>query len=75
MPTIQASIEVEIWCSCGEGLCNKSDITTRNSHYCGEKHSITVEPCQKCLDKARDDGYDEGAASEKVHQEYLGNKS
>jgi hypothetical protein len=49
MPTVE--VNVEIWCSCGEGLCNQSW-----SHEGG----IQVEPCNKCLEKAKDDGYDEG---------------
>lgn len=51
MPVMQ--IEVEVWCSCGEGLCNQSSI-----HRTGR--GIEVEPCDKCLEKERKDGFDEG---------------
>ena len=51
MPTIE--IEVEIYCSCGEGLCGQSKGTT--SRYSGS--SITVELCEKCLDNAHTEGY------------------
>ena len=44
-------LEFEVWCSCGEGLCNQT--TDR-------KGGIIVEPCEKCLDKAKDEGYDDG---------------
>ena len=45
MPTIEA--EFEVFCACGNGLCsNTSD--------------STVEPCEKCLERARDEGYREG---------------
>jgi len=48
-------VEFEVVCSCGEGLCNQSEGTSsRNGLY------VTVDPCEKCLEKARDEGYDEG---------------
>lgn len=53
MPKI--AVDVSIYCSCGEGLCNQS---TPGSNRQGA--FITVEPCQKCLGKAKDDGKDEG---------------
>lgn len=54
MPEI--NVEVEIYCSCGNGLCNQSvgGIGRRGIPF------ITVEPCEKCLEKARREGYDEG---------------
>lgn len=54
MPEIE--VQVEIWCSCGEGLCNQS--TPGKDRHGDPK--ITVEPCQKCLDSARDDGRESG---------------
>jgi len=53
MPEI--SIEIEVWCSCGEGLCNQS---TGDSGRRGP--NITVEPCERCLVRARNEGYDKG---------------
>lgn len=59
MPTIE--IEVEVWCSCGEGLCSQS-----RTHRTGR--GVEVEPCEKCLEQARkegfDDGYEQGRADE-----------
>ena len=49
MPLIE--IEFEVWCSCGNGLCNQ----TRD-----RKGGIEVEPCEKCLEKAREEGKEEG---------------
>lgn len=47
-------LEFEVWCSCGNGLCNQTKDT---------KGGIIVEPCEKCLDnafeKGRNDGYNE----------------
>lgn len=54
MPTL--SIEFEVYCSCGNGLCGNST-EGRNGH----SEYITVEPCEKCLineyEKGIDDGY------------------
>ena len=44
-------IEFEIWCSCGNGLCNQ----TRDV-----KGGISVEPCENCLENAKDEGYNTG---------------
>lgn len=46
-------IEVEVWCSCGNGLCNQSTTERRGK-------GIVVEPCPDCLEKARDEGYAKG---------------
>jgi len=45
------SVEFEVWCSCGEGLCNQTKDV---------RGGIQVEPCANCLDKAMDAGYDKG---------------
>ena len=51
-------INVEIWCSCGAGLCNQSSTNKRGD-------GIIVDPCEVCLDNARgeakDEGYEQGA--------------
>lgn len=44
-------IEFEIWCSCGEGLCNQATEI---------RGGISVEPCEKCIERARDEGYNDG---------------
>ena len=49
------TVDINVYCSCGEGLCNQSKI--KNDRY---GISLTVEPCQKCLDRAKDSGKDEG---------------
>ena len=45
------SIEFEVWCSCGNGLCGQAK---------DRKDGIEVEPCKKCLEAAREEGYNEG---------------
>ncbi len=49
---IDVSVEFEVWCSCGAGLCRQTTV---------DGTSITVEPCEACCEKARDEGYDEGS--------------
>jgi len=50
MPTLN-NIEFEVWCSCGNELCNQTKDV---------KGGIEVEPCEKCLDRVNAEGYDEG---------------
>ncbi len=45
------AIEFEVWCSCGNGLCNQCSET---------RGGIAVEPCEKCIEEAKTEGYDEG---------------
>lgn len=51
MPELK--IEFEVFCSCGNGLCNKTTVDRRND-------KITIEPCEVCLGKAKDEGHQEG---------------
>ena len=54
MPTLE--LEFEVFCSvCGAGLCNNSS-EGRNSH----SQYISLEPCENCLEQAREEGRDEG---------------
>ena len=46
-------ITVEIWCSCGNGLCNQASTDKYGT-------GIIVEPCEKCVETARDEGHDAG---------------
>lgn len=50
------SIEFSVYCSCGEGLCSTTEVS--HNQY-GEPH-VTIEPCEKCLEKAKDEGDTEG---------------
>lgn len=59
MPDV--TFQIEVYCdTCGEGLCNQTTFTeTRHRH----EPSLRVEVCQKCLERARSEGYDEGYAA------------
>ena len=55
--TINVELEVEVFCAgCGAGLCKQSK--AGNTNY-RKQTFIEVEPCEKCLEKARDEGRQE----------------
>lgn len=53
------SVEFEVFCSCGEGLCNQSDTRKSRNRLSPQ---VVVQPCDKCLDKAREEGREAGYA-------------
>lgn len=55
MPILE--LEFEVYCSCGEGLCNQSTEGRTLGRGMGY---ITVSPCEHCSSKARNEGYDDG---------------
>ncbi len=53
-----SEIKVEVYCQvCGEKLCQYEKVG-KDCHNC----VIRVSPCKKCLEKARNAGYDAGYA-------------
>lgn len=56
MPSFDIEVEFEVFCSCGNGLCNQS-VAKSDSR---RRLSVTVEPCEKCKRKNYDDGYEDG---------------
>ena len=67
MPQVVA--EFEIWCqSCGKGLCmNVSEDPSRRS---STGNSLSIEPCERCLKTAEEEGFEEGlkAAQEEMSE-------
>jgi len=55
MPDVR--VEIEVWCSCGEGLCGQSR---------GRAGGIVVEPCKRCQQEAHDEGYEEAMRAQEV---------
>lgn len=55
MPEIEVNIEV--YCTCGEGLCNQTE-STRTRHR--KEAAFIVTPCEKCMARARDTGDEKG---------------
>ncbi|KKN42828.1 hypothetical protein LCGC14_0709600 [marine sediment metagenome] len=51
MPKVYGHVDVEVWCSCGEGLCGQS---------VGGDGLITIAVCGKCTEVARQEGYEDG---------------
>ena len=72
MPTME--VDFEVWCTCGNGLCNQTKVKGNDIH---------VEPCDNCLENAKkesfdeghDEGYQEGYKEGKEHYEELNNES
>jgi len=56
MPILE--VEFDVYCSCGNPLCNQTEIV--ESKYKKGLSQVVIEPCERCLEKARDEGYDEG---------------
>jgi hypothetical protein len=55
--TPDVAIEVEVWCgNCGDGLCGQSIA----GHRQRRGHHITVQPCEMCVNVAREEGYEKG---------------
>ena len=53
----EMSVEFEVWCGCGNGLCGQVTVSVKRSIP-----QIVVEPCEQCLDKARNEGENDGYA-------------
>jgi hypothetical protein len=55
MPKFLAPIDFEVWCTCGEGLCLKSEGVDEGKRVWKEGYhigpAIVVEPCPKCRKK------------------------
>lgn len=54
----EVEVEFEVFCArCGAGLCNQSEGGNTN----GRRFPyVSVEPCNNCLESAKDDGYYKG---------------
>ena len=64
MPEIthEVSVEIEVSCNvCGSSLT--TSISTGNSPYQLGTPIVEVDPCETCMDKAKDEGYAGGEAS------------
>jgi hypothetical protein len=60
MPEFEVNVVFDVYCSCGAALCNQSSTQDYRRGHGGTPRSLTVEPCQSCLDRIKDEGYDEG---------------
>lgn len=56
MPSL--TVEFEVYCGkCGAGLCQQSEV--RKGDWRSQP-GINVDPCEKCLEEAKDEGDEEG---------------
>ncbi len=53
MPSFE--VEFEVYCSCGMGLCQQSEGKNTRTGLI-----VTVQPCEECLKKAKEEGWDKG---------------
>lgn len=63
-------IEFEVWCSqCGAGICGNADV--RRGRGYGGTQRVYIQPCERCIENASDEGYDLGweVGSERGHED------
>lgn len=54
----EITVRIEIFCArCGAGLCNQ---TSERPAISRQTPAFDVEPCEECLRRAREEGYDDG---------------
>jgi hypothetical protein len=58
MPSFDVPFEFEVYCgTCGAGLCCNS----REGYTTGRSYPyISVDACDACIERAKEDGFDEG---------------
>ena len=49
------NFQFEVYCKCGNGLCNHTKIEDSKLGPV-----ITIDPCDKCITRASEEGYDKG---------------
>jgi hypothetical protein len=63
MPYVTITTEVETeenidcYCECGEPIC---DLVTVKDTDRGRSPRFIIQPCEKCIKAAKEEGYDEG---------------
>jgi hypothetical protein len=58
MPELTADIPFNVYCDCGAALCGQTHVDRNNN--------VTIAPCERCLEEARKEGYDEGVKDGKA---------
>lgn len=55
------TVSFECYCSyCGAGICN--NVTVKEAAWKG-RIRLDIEPCEKCLESAKEEGFEDGVAS------------
>jgi hypothetical protein len=66
---VTVTVEFEVFCgTCGAGLCNRSETGKTNRR---QQLFVSVEACEKCLEKAREDSHSDGYHSRDDEAESL----
>lgn len=53
----EMSVEFDVYCSCGNGLCNQTEVKAPDR---GFLWTVTIVPCEVCLDDAKEEGHSAG---------------
>ena len=48
------TVDFEVFCSCGAAMCGSSRVSRQRGY-----NQLVVEPCENCMERARQDGRDE----------------
>jgi hypothetical protein len=60
-PEFNVEVEFDVYCGkCGNALCPQSRTDDYRRGYGGQTRAVHVDPCDRCLDEAKSEGYDEG---------------
>jgi len=60
MPEFTVDVEFDVYCGkCGAALCRQSRTTDHQRGF-NRGRFIEVDPCEKCMDAAKEDGCNEG---------------
>lgn len=57
MPEFNVEVIFDVYCSCGEALCNQSSTKDYDHTYRHTARAVTVAPCEACKSAAYDEGY------------------
>ena len=56
----EITVNIEIYCAvCGNGICQNATPRTQSSGYNNEP-TFDIEPCEVCLENAKNEGHSEG---------------
>ena len=56
----EITVNIELYCAvCGNGICRNATPRTQRSGH-GEDPTFDIEPCEVCLENARQEGHDKG---------------
>jgi hypothetical protein len=64
----EMTVTFYVYCSCGEHMCNETTVD-ESKWRSNNIPSVVVNPCPRCMKKARDEGYDAGYSEAEARHE------